>query len=432
MTQDAAIWGRSLWSDLAGPGPDLPALEGDASADVAIVGAGFLGLSTALHLAERGVAVTLVDAEEPGFGASGRNTGFVVPALRAKLGSDEVARRLGAERAARLVDLVDRSGETLFDLVRQRAIACAAEPTGWLQPVHSEAMARLIEARAGEAAGRGRPVRYLSATETAERTGTRGYRGALFDASGGQLNPLAYARGLTRTCLDRGVRVAVRSRVSAVTREGRGWRLATKGGSILADRVVLATNGMVGSLMPDLAASIVPVVIHQIATDPLGANAGDILPGRSPLSDTRRHTFAVRRSPDDRLVTGGIVPVGPGAFARAARRFTRRLTAFFPASARFRAAYVWRGVIAQTIDSLPRLYNLGPGLDAVIGCNGRGVALTTALGRETARLLSGEIGPGDFPLPVVATAPIPGHGLARLGPSLWLPWSSLRDWIDAR
>lgn len=422
----------SLWSALAPPAPDTPPLVGTARADIVIVGAGFLGLSTALHLAESGARVLLLEAEQPGFGASGRNTGFVVPSLRTSFGPADVRDRLG-DYGERLTELVGRSGDIVFDLIRRLGIECSAEQVGWMQPAHSAAMMRVLETRQRDWAERGRRVGILDAAETTRRSGITGYRGALLDPTGGQINPLAYARGLARAALAAGAVIHSQSRVTRLERSSSGWIVTTEtGGRVEADRVLLTTNALVGRLHPAMAASIIPVRVHQIATERLPAEFQKrILAGRSPLADTRRHTFALRWSPDGRLVTGGMVLPGPASLARASRTFLGRLRRFLPELGPVRAEFVWNGVIAATLDQMPRFVALEPGLDGAIGCNGRGVALTTALGGAIAGLYSGALRSDDFPLPHKAPEIVPGHFLAQHGPALWLPWSNLRDRLES-
>lgn len=423
----------SLWAALSPPPPDMPPLAGDARADVAVVGGGFLGLSAALHLAEGGAAVVLLEAETAGFGASGRNTGFVVPALKATLGPDDVRRAIGPGHADRLVDLVGGSGRALFDLIARLGIECSAEQIGWLQPAHTAAAARVLETRASEwhATGRG-DVRLLDAAETAVRLGTAGYHAALLVPTGGQVNPLALARGLAAAAIRAGARVHAATPVTALDRgPGTGWTVRTARGAVVADRVLLATNALVGALVPAVRDALIPVRAHQFASVPLSPAArADILPGRSPASDTRRHTFAVRWSPDGRLMTGGVVTAGPGARGRAARSFARRLAIFYPAHAPFAAGHVWEGTIAVMPGTLPALMSVAPGLDAAIGCNGRGVALTTALGARLAAHALGRASDADLPLPFRPPTRAPGRFFASIGPSVWLPWSELRDRIE--
>jgi glycine/D-amino acid oxidase-like deaminating enzyme len=423
---------RSLWSALSRPGLNRPELEQDLHCDVLVIGAGLLGLSTALHLGESGVKVALLEAQEVGFGASGRNTGFVVPSLRSALGPASLTNKLGAVHGERLGNLVGASGSTVFDLIRRLGIDCQAEQTGWLQPAHSPLMGEILHRRYSEWRERGQQLQYLSARQTYEKCGISGYHGALFIPSGGQLNPLAYARGLACSCVERGVELYEHTSVTSFAQRGAGWHAQTPKGSVLADRVLLTTNALIGELVPEVAASIIPARVFQIATQSFNeAEQAHILPTRSPVADTRRHTFAIRWSPDGRLITGGLVLPGPARLQRAQHVFARRLATLMPGKVKMETPFVWTGVIAATLDSLPRFMAVAPGMDAAIGCNGRGVALTTSLGKEIARFYSSGMPEGGFVLPHSKPKPVPMHWFAKAGPNLWLPWSDLRDRIEA-
>jgi glycine/D-amino acid oxidase-like deaminating enzyme len=418
---------QSLWSTLAQAATPHPPLAEDIDTDVLVCGGGILGLSTALHLAEKGMDVTLVEAEESGFGASGRNTGFVVPSLKTAIGPEDVATRLGPTHAEQLVSLVGQSGNVVFDLIRRLSLDCSAEQTGWLQPAHSAQMLTTLERRAREWQRRGSPIEMLGREATAARIGTGVYHGALFVPSGGQINPLAYTRELARACVAAGVKLFERTPVSGFERIADRWHVRTPKAVIRPKRVLLATNALVGNLLPEVNASIIPARVFQIATQCYDADVqARILPTRTPVADTRRHTFAARWSPDGRLVTGGLVIIGPNPLGRAKRKFSRRLRAFFPSIPAPEADYAWTGVIAVTLDSYPRFLSVAPDMDAVIGCNGRGVALTTALGRELASYYAGETA-GEFVLPVEKPKPVPMRRFTELAPSLWLPWSEFRD-----
>lgn len=429
MTEPAG----SLWEALSPPLPPFAPLEGAATADLAIVGGGFLGLSAALHATEAGLDVLLLESHQPGFGASGRNTGFVVPSLKTSLGPAEVTAALGPVHADRLLRLVAGSGRGVFDLIDRLGIDCGAVRNGWLQPAHFRAAATMLGARLPRLREAGVDADWLDPAEMARRTGIPGFHGGIRVASGGQLTPLAYARGLALAASAAGARLHGDSPVTAIAPEGAGWRLATARGAVTARRVLMTTNALIGDLLPPLRAAIIPARVFQIATQVLpDETRATLLPDRAPVADTRRHTFAVRWSPDGRLVTGGLVaPIGDQR-ARAARVFTRRLARIIPGLPELRADYVWSGVIAGTPDFLPRMLRLAPGLEAAIGCNGRGVALTTALGRALGPYLAGRVAEADFVLPVTPPRPLPLSRLSTLGPHLWLPWSEARDAFEAR
>ena len=421
----------SLWHATAAPAPDLRPRDGDDAADVAIVGAGYLGLSTALHLAGHGARVVVVEAREPGFGASGRNTGFVVPSFVTPIGPKEVEATLGRPRAERLCRLVGGAGRRVFDLVKRHRIRCDASEAGWLQPAHSRERLDLLRRRQADWARHGKTLTLLERDETARLTGFDSYHGALLDPGGGHVNPLGYARGLARAALAAGATIRVGAPVTAIRRGRQGWVLETPSGRIVAERAVLATNALTGPLAPQVARSTVPLVVHQVATRPLDSESrGRILPGNHCLSDTRRDIFALRWTPDGRLVTGGVAALAAGAPGRLRRSLLARLGRLLPLAGPVEAEYAWSGVICLTRDFLPRVFEVDRDLFAATGCNGRGLALSTALGEELAAFLAG----GDrasLSVPISPPAPIRGHFAARHLPSVMLPWARLRDRLEA-
>jgi glycine/D-amino acid oxidase-like deaminating enzyme len=255
-----------------------------------------------------------------------------------------------------------------------------------------------------------------------------GYHGALSIPTGGQINPLAYARGLARACVAKGVQIFARSPVTAIGRDGDRWLVKTPAGTARTGQVVLTTNAMVGKLCAQVDSAILPTRSFQIATQRfLQETQQQVLPSRSPVADSRRHLFAARWSPDGRIVGGGLVYPGPFRMARTKARFEQRFSRFLPQLGPIRAEYAWTGTVAVTLDSLPRLFDLAPGLWAPIGCNGRGVALTAAFGRELGNFLSGKTSADDFVVPITKPEPIPMRAFATLGPYFWLPYSEYMD-----
>ncbi len=424
---------RSLWSSITRDGAALEAVAGERRFDFVIVGGGLLGLCTALALAEGGASVALVEQDEIGYGASGRNTGFVVPALKGSIDPDTVARLVRKDKVEPLLQLVGMSGDAVFALIRRLDIACSPEQTGCLQPAPTEAALAAIErqVRGMERFGTGWKV--LDADEALQRTGIPGYRGAMLLPTGGQLNPLAYARGLAAAVLQAGGTV-VQGKVTGLVRRNGTWRVECENNAtLLAGVVVLATNALINGLLPEVSRSLIPVHAYQVATQPLGPEVqARVLACRQPSVDLRNHPFAVRWSPDNRLVTGGgALWHGKDAIDRMARFFIRRLQRMIPDLAPVRPAFAWSGVISGTGDFLPRLWDLGDGMFAPLACNGRGVALTTVFGHALGRYLL-DRDEAHLPLPLTRPRPWRFHRAMRAAPSFWLAQGRLRDWQSER
>jgi glycine/D-amino acid oxidase-like deaminating enzyme len=397
------------------PGPALSALEGAHTTTVAVIGAGYTGLSTALHLRRAGIDVTVLEAMEPGWGASGRNNGQVIPTLSRPDPDDIVARH--GETGERFVALLRDSASILFDLVREERIAAEAEQTGWIQPVHSPGRMRIAERRVAQWSRRGAPVELLSREEMSRRLGSEAWFGGWWNRTGGHINPLALARGLARAVLDKGGAIYARTPVTGFERAGSGWRVATALGEVSAAALVLATNAYTGEietgLAPGIAREIVPVLSWQMATQPLGDNIrGTILPERPAMSDTHGELYFARYDARHRLVTGGALVSAANGAERLKPYVAARLARLFPQIGPVRFDYVWNGHIGMTRDYMPRLHRFGPNGYAWAGCNGRAVALAVALGRELARAVAG-VPEAELALPFTEPDPIPLQPLVR-------------------
>jgi glycine/D-amino acid oxidase-like deaminating enzyme len=417
---------QSLWYAKSAPALLFDPLEGERRADVAVIGAGILGLTAALHLAERGVSVVVIEAAEPGFGASGRNGGLVVPHFP-RLSPDEARRILGDERGTRLARMLGEGADLLFALIDRHAIACDGVRNGWLNPAHDAALMPELEARAAQWRTLGRELRVLSRGETYRLTGAKRFAGALFDPSGGHINPLGYVRGLARATAVAVADVFVWSPVTRIAREGGGFRLETASGVVRAERVLLCTNGMSPELAPDVTRSTIPLNVYQMATKALPAGAFKlVLPGDVPLTDTRFQLFSASRTQDRRIVSGGMAIMQRGAIDRLKPKIAARLSAELDALGEVTMDYAWHGVARLTPDLLPRIYEPAPGVIAPIACNGRGLCMTTALGKALAEyLVSGDL--RALPLPLARPQPIAFSALVKYAPSAMLPFGIWRD-----
>ncbi|MER8578773.1 FAD-binding oxidoreductase [Mesorhizobium sp. M1423] len=429
MSNVAVPRGLSLWHAVGRNRRDRPALEGALDVDLAIVGGGFSGLSTALHTAERGISVAVLEAEIIAWGATGRNAGFVVPNF-AKRDPDDIIAQLGPERGERLVDFAAGSADLVFALIKRHGVECDAVQSGWIQPAHSPAALQKTRSRAEQRAQRGRQTVALDRQAVEELTGVRGYLGGWMDRSGGVLNPVEYARGLADAAEKAGARIFEHTRVKSIERTGGGWTLKTAAGSVRAEKVLVATNAYGGALDRALQRTYFPLKIFQIATAPLPREYRTrLLPGGQGVGDTRRNLFTFRFDGENRLITGGMHVLSLGADTRVPQAIWRRLAKQLDLPEIPPLEYSWSGMAAVEPDFLPHLVDLGPGLVAGFACNGRGIAMTTAMGKVLADWADGTK-PQDLPLPFGPSSPIPFHSLMRHAPNMVLPWSMLRDRLD--
>lgn len=415
MNNAAVVWPNSLWAAVTPSGPDFPELSGAHQADVVVIGGGFTGLSTALHLREAGVDVAIVEAMEPGWGASGRNNGQVIPTLSRPDPEDLIARH--GEAGERFVYLLRDSAATLFDMARRYGIEAEQEQAGWMQPVHSPGRIKIAERRVWQWSKFGAPVELLSREKAREMTGSEAWFGGFWNKTGGHINPLALARGLARAAGERGARIFARSPASGFTRTGNRWLVKTAKGEISARALVVASNAYSGefasSLVPDIAYEVMPVLSWQMATQPLSDNVRKtIIPGRQAMSDTHGELYFARYDARNRLVTGGAI-IGPGDKAERLKGIVaRRLQRLWPQIGEVRFDYVWNGYVGMTTDYMPRFHRLGPDAYGWTGCNGRSVALTMGLGNELAKAVRG-VPESELALPFTKPVRIPAHGLLR-------------------
>lgn len=392
---------HGLWERTAPPPPVTVPLVGEVRADVAVIGAGFTGLSAALHLAEGGAKVVVLEAVEPGFGGSGRNVGLVNAGMWVM--PEQLPAVLGDTYGARLLDTLGNAPRVVFDLIDKHGIACEAERQGTLHCAVGEAGFAEIKERARQWQARGAPVRLLDAGETARKVGTSAYTGALLDERAGTIQPLAYARGLAHAAVRAGATIYTSSPVTAADDDGAQWRLATPGSTVVAPKVIVATNAYTTTVWPQLRAELVHLPYFNMATRPLSDNLRrSILPERQGAWDTKEILSSFRFDQEGRFIFGSVGALrGPGVPVH--RGWGRRaMTKLFPQLKDVDFETEWYGWIGMTADNLPRFHRLGRNVISFSGYNGRGIAPGTVFGRCLADLMLGRIGDTDLPLPVSA------------------------------
>jgi glycine/D-amino acid oxidase-like deaminating enzyme len=415
----------SLWDSTTPQGTTFPSLAGDIEADVLVIGGGYTGLSTALHLAESGTDVVVLEGREPGWGASGRNGGQVIPGL--KYDPPELISMFGPDLGGRMADFVGGAPKLVFDLVQRHAIDCAASQCGWIQPAHSAEMEPTLRKRAESWAQRGAEVEILDKNRLAELMGTSTYRSGWLDKRGGCLNPLAYARGLAKAASRHGARIYSSSLVTSLAKEAAGFLARCNGHVVKAKQVVIATNAYSGDLVPRLKQSIVPVHSFQVATDPLDpALRKTVLPYGHVSSDSRRVLLYFRFDQDGRFLMGGVGTTSEPQSQHPFRHLYQAVRHIYP-QIRAPFKYHWYGKVAITPDFLPHLQEPTPGLHVGVGYNGRGVAMATAMGTLLARRVNGEPA-NTLPFPTSTIKTIPFHGLRNLYVAAARAWPDPIGW----
>ena len=424
----------SLWCAFTPVGATYDPLNGSTQTDVTIIGAGFTGLSTALHLAKAGSSVTVLEAKDIGFGASGRNNGQVIPVLT-RADPDALTARFG-EAGERFVRLIGGSAASLFDLVRDHGLECEAEQSGWIQPAHSPGRFKAIsENRYRQWIKHGAQVELLDKAELERRIGTNFFFGGFGNRTGGHINPLALTRELARAAAGYSAVIHEHSPALSYARDGDSWRIRTPEGEIQSRALVVATNAYTGEmapgLAPRLARSVMPITSWQLATAPLSDNVrSTVVPDRQAISDTHGDLHFFRYDARNRLITGGALAMPFNGHQRIRARIAKRLERIFPQYVEPEIEYSWTGYVGATRDHTPHFHKLGPNGWTWIGCNGRGVALSVALGGELAKAVQG-VTEQDLAFPLTEIAALPLHKFLRLtSRPFTLTLYRYRDWRE--
>ena len=360
--------------------------------DVAIVGAGYTGLSTAIELADSGIEATVIEAHEPGFGASTRSGGGVSGGVNVGKSFSGKSIDPGSERAAGMLHDAGDAFSLIERIIDRESIQCFWEKRGrfvgaWT-PKHYESLAKRVEAL-NRAAQSGSFM--VPRERQREEMASDYYYGGMVVERSGKLHPALYYKGLLDAALRRSVTICAKAPVTKIARNGTRWRLETARGAIEADEVVIATNGYTGDVTPRLKRRVIPLASHIIATEELSSDlAASLIPKGRTLADTRRVLCYYRISPDGkRVIFGGrarFTPVTPETSAPILHRF---MLDRFPQLRGVRVTHAWTGNVAFTLDAVPHM-GLDDGMHYALGCNGSGVAMMTYLGYQTARKIAGK------------------------------------------
>lgn len=413
----------SYYAATALPSPRHPTLSENIEADLVVIGGGCTGLSAALHAAERGLRVVLLEGGKIGWGASGRNGGQIIPGLRQ--GPRQLAKRYGLEEARRLFELAVSARDLVAELIGKHSIDCDLALTGH---IHAEISADLdaLKREAEFAAEKmGYPhLAVLNKAQLAEELTSGHYNGALLDRRGGHFHPLNYTLGLAKAAQDAGVEIYQETPVINLIHNDKVIAITARG-AVMASHGVLACDALLGRLNPKLAGRIMPIASHIVTTAPLPANSLPILRNRA-ISDSYFSVNYYRMTADNRLLFGGGERYFPIKTNRISPIVRKPLEKIFPELKGIEIDYAWGGMVSVTTSRLPDIGRLGP-LFYAQGYSGQGAILSTLAGKLLADASAGSMAGFDV-MSRIAPPPFPG-GTALRTPLhvLGMIWYGLRD-----
>lgn len=417
------------WSITATARPECSSLEGDTTADVIVIGGGLTGCRTAVGLAEAGMSVVLLEAQDIGWGASGRSGGQCNPVWRQT--PEELAQQFGDARAEILVNTTLRAADDLFRDIEHFGIECDAVQTGWVQAAHTRQTRRALEHLHTGWTQAGARIDLLEGDRVETLSGSPAYRFALFHQAGGHVHPLSLTRGYARAAQARGARLFCGQPVLSMERRDGQWKVSTAKGSVSAAQVVQTTNAYTGATpLPGLDKTFFPLVSIALATEPLSASQrASVLPNAVTLSDTRLAIYFCRYDRDGRLIFG-CVGSSEHIGKMASARLLKGLHTVFPQLRDIGLERTWGGRIAVTPEMMPHIHEPAPGLTAALGFSGRGIAMTSVMGRALTRKVLGEP-ESSLPFPVQAVNPIAFHGPLKALIPMAAPAMSAKDNFDS-
>ncbi len=380
-----AVHDDNLWQRTVRPAPVYPPLGADATADVTIIGAGYTGLAAALRFASHGRDAIVLEAHEPGFGASGRNTGWWVP-FWTLLTPEKALERFGEAAGGRFCQMMIDAGRLVSQLVETHGIACDMRQTGVICAASTPETLKKLQSSAATWRQWGAPVDEIDVIAMRDYVATDRYIGGVMYRDGGQLQPLDYCRGLAAAAVRSGVRIHSRSPATALVPEGNGWRVTTPTGTVRARQVLLATNAY-PPIFSKMQSKFLHIKIAMIASEPFPDQGRRYLPQGAAMADVDSHdAFGVGFDCEGRLVTSVMPAFRDGITPEAAARpFWRMFRNIFPdAPERVGWQSLWHGEICVPSDALVKTEELAPGLFAAFGYSGNGIAQASMVGTEMA------------------------------------------------
>ncbi|GHC19916.1 NAD(P)/FAD-dependent oxidoreductase [Aidingimonas halophila] len=410
---------RSYYAATANPTPQRPELIGEVTCDVCVVGAGFTGMSSALHLAERGFSVVVLESARVGYGASGRNGGQIVNSYSRDM--DVIEAKYGAETARSLGDMAFEGNRIIRERIDTYDIRCDLKNGNLFAACNAKQWSELKEHKTLWERYGNHELELLEGSELAREVVSERFVGALVDHSGGHLHPLNLVLGEAAAVETLGGRIHEQSPVVAVE-QGDPVRLRTPRGSVVADQVVMAGNAYLNGVLPELESRSMPCGTQIITTEPLGADlAGTLLPNDMAVEDCNYLLDYFRLSADNRLIYGGGVNYGGQDPDNIEAVIRPKMLRTFPQLANVKVDYAWSGTFLMTLNRLPQFGVINDNIYYAQGYSGHGVTCTHLAGRLIAEVMEGRNERFDA-FADLPHLPFPGGRLLRV------PLSALGAW----
>ncbi|RWK60916.1 FAD-binding oxidoreductase [Mesorhizobium sp.] len=420
----------TLWYATAGAAPSTRPLDETVQADVCVVGAGYTGMTTALELARAGVKVVVLEAEQAGFGGSGRNAGHCTPTF-IHFSLPQLRKLIGEPWAERLIQRQTRAADRVADMIERYQIQCEWVRNGFVQAAAYPSATDALKRKADDYNAVGARTRFVEPAEMEAITGSARFHGGWMHEEAGHLNPLGYARGLAQAVIQEGGRLYTGSAVTEVRPEAGKWRAVTARGGVLADKVIFATGAYTVGGWPKLDRSFRIMRVFVAATQPLSQEERrTVLPRNTSIHDGRGDIFVYKYNAEGRIVAS-MFPMGRRGrdFGYTRQLMTDRLKWLHPQiRTKLNWEYFWFGELDMQQRTIPRLYGLAPGVVALTGLSGRGVPTGSMLGGILSEWALG-VPEKDLSLRIEPLHRAPFY--MSFGPQLSLRYHRARDWWQA-
>lgn len=372
----------TLWYATGAAAPETTALEGKETADVCVVGAGFTGLTTALELSRKGLRVVLLEAQEAGFGGSGRNAGHCTPTF-SYYSLPSLRKMLGEPWAERLIKRQTRANDRVSEMIATYNIDCEWVKNGYAMGALRPGAMSVLKTKSDQYAEAGANCRIIDADEAQKLTGSPRFYGGWYHEEGGHMNPLSYARGLARAVISEGGIIYTSSAVNDVTPSQGKWSVNTDKGNVIADKVIFATGAYTVNGWKKLDQSFKIKKVFIAATQPLDPEIRkQVLPHNTTIHDGRGDIYVYKYNREGRIVAS-MFPMGArGRDPEYTNQvMSDRLKFLHPQITQdIRWEYFWYGELDMQMRTIPRMYDLAPGVIACTGLSGRGVPTGSMLG----------------------------------------------------